>query len=187
MAANLIYITNMSLDGYIEDKSGSDAFGPMDDELFQTYTDLLASAGTFLYGRRLYESMAAWETDASLAAQSDQLAAFAAAWQKARKVVYSTTLPDVLTADTSIERHFDTAAVRGLKAAASSDITVGGANLAAQALTAGLVDECQLFVWPATVGAGKPALPADARLDLELIGERRFANGVMLLRYHPVR
>lgn len=187
VTAKLIYLTNMSVDGYIEDRHGSDDFGPMDDELFQTYTDILSSAATFLYGRRLYESMAVWETDPTLAAQSDHLAGFAAAWQRASKVVYSSTLPAARTARTRIERTFDPAEVRELKAAADGDLTVGGADLAAQALKAGLVDECQLFVWPASVGGGKPALPTDARIDLELTDERRFDNGVMLLRYHPVR
>jgi dihydrofolate reductase len=130
--------------------------------------------------------MAVWETDATLAAQSDLMADFATAWQRANKVVYSTTLTAASTANTRIERHFDPTAVRELKAAASSDITVGGANLASQALKAGLVDECQLYVWPTALGGGKPALPTDARVDLELIDERRFGNGVVLLRYRPV-
>ena len=182
----LIYVTNMSLDGYIEDKHGSIDFFPVDAEVFRSHTDLLQSAGTFLYGRRLYESMAVWETDATLAAQSGPMAEFATAWQAANKVVYSTTLAAVSTAKTRIERHFDPNAVRELKAAASSDITVGGANLASQALEAGLVDECQLYVLPTVLGAGKPALPTDARAELELIDERRFGNGVVLLRYRPL-
>ncbi len=182
----LIYVTNVSLDGYIEDERGSFDFGPMDAELFRCYTDLLQSAGTFLYGRRLYEGMALWETDATLAARSDQMAEFATAWQTANKVVYSTTLTAASTANTRIERHFDPAAVRELKAAASGDLTVGGANLAAQALKAGLVDECQLYVWPTILGTGKPAFPIDARADLELIDERRFGNGVVLLRHRPL-
>lgn len=103
IVSTLTYVTNMSLDGYIEDRRGRDDFGPMDDELFQTYTDLLASRGTFLYGRRLYESMAVWETDATLAAQSPALAEFAAAWQRARKIVYSTTLTAATTARTRME------------------------------------------------------------------------------------
>jgi dihydrofolate reductase len=182
----LIYVTNMSLDGYIEDEHGSIDFFPVDAEVFRSHTDLLQSAGTFLYGRRLYEMMAVWETDATLAAQSEPMAEFATAWQAADKVVYSATLTDASTANTRIERHFDPAAVRHLKAAASSDITIGGANLASQALQAGLVDECQLYVLPTALGAGKPALPTDARVDLELVDERRFGNGVVLLRYRPV-
>jgi len=184
--AKLIYVTNLSLDGYIEDERGVfDLFTP-DDDVFASTTDLLRTVGTFLYGRRLYETMAVWETDPALAAQSDLMADFATAWQAASKVVYSTTLATVSTANTRLERHFNPTAVRELKAAASSDLTIGGANLAAQALKAGLVDECQLFVWPLAIGGGKPALPTDTRVDLELLDERRFGNGVLLLRYRPL-
>ena len=183
--ASLTYINNVSVDGYIEDRHGAFDFGPMDDDLFATYTELLESVGTFLYGRRLYEMMAVWETMPALAEQSSLTAAFAQAWQAPRKIVYSTTLATAPTANTRIERTFDVTAVRELKAEASRDLTVGGADLASQALRADLVDECLLFVWPVTVGAGKPALPADARPSLELLDERRFANGVMLLRYRP--
>jgi dihydrofolate reductase len=181
--AKLIYVTNMSLDGYIEDEQGAFDWLPMDDELFALYTDLLRSAGTFLYGRRLYEAMAVWETDAALAAQSDLTADFASAWRAANKIVYSTTLAAVSTADTRLERRFDPVAVQELKATASSDLTVGGANLAAQAFKAGLVDECELIVWPVAVGGGKPGLPTSMRTDLELLDERRFRNGVVHLRY----
>jgi len=184
--AKLIYVTNVSLDGYIEDERGVfDLFTP-DDDVFASTTDLLRTVGTFLYGRRLYETMAVWETDPALAAQSDLMADFATAWQAASKVVYSTTLATVSTANTRLERHFNPTAVHELKAAASRDLTIGGANLAAQALKAGLVDECQLFVWPLAVGGGKPALPTDTRVDLELLDERRFGNGVLLLRYRPL-
>jgi dihydrofolate reductase len=182
----LIYVTNLSLDGYIEDEHGAYAWLPMDDELFALYTDLLRSVGTFLYGRRLYEAMAVWETDATLAAQSELMADFASAWQAASKVVYSTTLDAVSTADTRLERRFDHAAVQELKATTSSDVTVGGANLATQAFKAGLVDECQLFVWPVVVGGGKPGLPTGMRTDLELLDERRFGNGVLHLRYRTL-
>jgi dihydrofolate reductase len=184
--AKLIYVTNVSLDGYIEDERGAFDFGPLDDELFAFTTDLLRSVSTFLYGRRLYESMAVWETDAALAARSDLMADFASTWQAASKVVYSTTLAAVSTADTRLERRFDPAAVRELKATASSDLTVGGANLATQAFKAGLVDECQLLVWPVVVGAGKPGLPTGMRADLELLDERRFRNGVVHLRYRTL-
>ncbi|AVT30352.1 deaminase [Plantactinospora sp. BC1] len=179
----LIYVTNVSLDGYIEDERGVFAWFPLDEEVFAFTTDLLRSVGTFLYGRRLYEAMAVWETDATLAAQSDLMADFASAWQAASKVVYSTTLTTVSTADTRLERRFDPAAVHELKATASSDLTVGGANLATQAFQAGLVDECQLFVLPIVVGGGKPGLPTGMRADLELLDERRFRNGVVHLRY----
>ena len=181
--ARLIYATNVSLDGYIEDERGAFDFGPLDDDLFASYTDLLRSADTFLYGRRLYESMAVWETNAALAAQSHLMADFASAWQAANKVVYSTTLAAAPTAKTRLEHRFDPPSVREMKASATSDLTVGGAHLAAQALKAGLVDECQLFVWPVVIGGGKPALPGGERVDLELLDERRFENGVVHLRY----
>jgi len=182
----LIYVTNVSIDGYIEDEGGAFDWLPMDDELFALYTDLLRSVGTFLYGRRLYEAMAVWETDAALAARSELMADFASAWQAASKVVYSTTLAAVSTADTRLERRFDPAAVRHLKATADSDLTVGGAELATQAFQAGLVDECHLYVWPVVVGGGKPGLPTGVRTDLELLDERRFRNGVVRLRYRPL-
>jgi len=181
--AKLIYLTNVSLDGYIEDERGAFDWLPVDDEVFEFTTGLLRDVGTFLYGRRLYESMAVWETEAALAEQSDLMADFAGAWQAASKVVYSTTLAEASTADTRIERTFDPAAVRELKAASSRDVSVGGANLATEAFRAGLVDECQLFVLPVIVGGGKPGLPTDVRADLDLLDERRFGNGVVYLRY----
>jgi dihydrofolate reductase len=182
----LIYVTNVSLDGYIEDERGAFDWFPLGDEVFQFHTGLLRSAGTFLYGRRLYEAMALWETDATLAAQSDLTADFASAWQAAAKVVYSTTLAGVSTADTRLERRFDPAAVRELKATAGRDLTVGGAGLAAQAFRAGLVDECRLLILPVVVGGGKPGLPAGIRADLELLDERRFHNGVVHLHYRTL-
>ena len=183
--AKLTYINNMSLDGYIEDRRGAFDFGPMDDDVFAAYTALLRTVGTFLYGRRLYETMSGWETMPALATQSPLAADFSNAWKAPRKIVYSTTLTTAPTTKTSIERDFDIAAVQQLKAAASHDLTVGGANLASRALDAGLVDECILFVWPMTVGDGKSALPVDARLSLQLLDQRRFANGVLQLRYRP--
>jgi dihydrofolate reductase len=181
--AKLIYATNVSLDGYIEDERGAFDMGPMDDHLFASYIDLVRSAGTLLYGRRLYEAMAAWETNPELAAQSDLTAAFASAWQSANKVVFSTTLAAAPTLRTRLEPRFEPASVRDLKASATSDLTVGGAHLAAQAFKAGLVDECRLFVWPVITGGGKPGLPSGYRCDLELLDERRFGNGVVHLRY----
>ena len=139
--------------------------------------------GTYLYGRRLYESMAVWETDPTLAAQSEPMADFATVWQAADKVVYSTTLQAASTARTRLERGFDPDSVRDMKRSATSDLTVGGANLAAHAFKGGLVDECHLFIHPVIVGGGKPALPSDTRADLELVDERRFTSGVVYLRY----
>jgi len=185
--AKLIYVTNMSLDGYIEDERGAFDWIPVDDEVFAFITGLVRPVGTFLYGRRLYETMAVWETNPGLAKQSDLMADFAHAWQAASKIVYSTSLTAVSTADTRIEGHFDPAAVRELKAAADSDLMVGGANLAAQAFAAGLVDECQLMVLPVVAGGGKPGLPSGMRADLELLDKRRFGNGVVYLRYRVLR
>lgn len=181
--ARLIYATNMSLDGCIEDAHGAFDWAPRDDHVFAAATALLRSVGTFLYGRRLYETMAVWETNPAIAEQSDLTADFASAWRAADKVVYSTTLAAVPTATTRLERHFDPDAVRELKAEATSNLTIGGANLAARAFEAGLVDECQLFVWPMILGGGKPALPAGVRANLELLDEHRFGNGVVHLRY----
>jgi dihydrofolate reductase len=181
--APLIYVTNVSLDGYIEDPHGAFDWAPPDPEVFAATTSLIERVGTFLYGRRLYETMAVWETDATLAGHSDLNGAFASAWAAADKVVYSTTLTHPSTTSTRIERHFDPAAVRALKAATTSDVTIGGAELAARAFESELVDECHLFVWPMTLGGGKPALPAGLHLGLELLEEDRLGNGVVQLRY----
>ncbi|HEX3612441.1 MAG TPA: dihydrofolate reductase family protein [Sporichthyaceae bacterium] len=181
--AKLIYLTNVSLDGYIEDERGVFDLFPYDDDVFAFTTGLLRSVCTLLYGRRLYETMAVWETDAAIAAQSDLMGDFATAWQAPNKVVYSTTLDAVSTTNTRIERRFDRAAVQELKDAAGGDVLIGGAHLAAQAVQAGLVDEYQLFVWPVVLGGGKPALTSDTRVDFELIDDRRFGNGVVHLRY----
>ena len=104
-------------------------------------------------------------------------------WQTAEKVVYATTLQAASTSRTRLERRFDGNSVRDMKASAAGDLTVGGATLASQAFHAGLVDECQLFIHPIVVGGGKPAFRPDARMELELLEERRFGNGVVNLRY----
>ncbi len=181
--AKLMYITNVSLDGYIEDAQGSFQWSEPDEEAFAFITDLIRPVGTWLYGRRLYETMAVWETDETLAAQSDLMADFAEAWKAGEKVVYSTTLRDVSTARSRLERSFDPGSVRDMKRSATGDLAVGGANLAAQAFKGGLVDECHLFIHPVLVGGGKPAMPRDVRARLELMDERRFTNGIVYLRY----
>ena len=181
--AKLIYIANVSLDGFIEDASGSFNWTEPDVEVFTFITDLIRSVGTWLYGRRLYETMAVWETDATLAAQSEPMADFAKVWQAGDKVVYSTTLRAVTTARSRLERNFDPDSVREMKRSRPGHLTVGGANLAAHAFKGGLVDECHLFIHPVLVGGGKPALPRDARAEFELMDERRFTNGVVYLRY----
>jgi len=181
--AKLIYVANVSLDGYIEDAQGGFGWTAPIDEVFTFITELVRPIGTYLYGRRMYETMSVWETDPALAAQSELMSDFANVWQAADKIVYSTTLGAVSTTNTRLERCFDPESVRGLKASAARDLTVGGPNLAAHAFDAGLVDECQLFVYPILVGDGKPAFPGDARVELDLLEEHRFFNGVVNLRY----
>jgi dihydrofolate reductase len=181
--AKLIYVMNASLDGYIADEDGKFDWGAPGEEYYSFINDLLRPVGTHLYGRRLYELMAVWETDPAVAAQSPAAREFAEIWQSADKVVYSRTLEAAGTTRTRIERGFDPEAVRQLKVAAEGDLTVGGPTLGAHAITAGLVDEYHLFVWPVVVGGGKPFLPNKARLQLELLDERRFGNGVVYLRY----
>jgi dihydrofolate reductase len=181
--AKLIYVSNVSLDGYIEDEHGRFDWTAPDDEFFAFITDLVRPVGTYLYGRRLYDTMAVWETDPALAAQSGLTADFANVWHAADKVLYSTTLDAVSTAKTRLECNFDPASVRDMKASATSDLTVGGAHLAAHAFRAGLVDECHLFVHPVLLGGGKPALPSDVRVGLELLDERRLSSGVVYLRH----
>ena len=181
--AKLIYASNMSLDGCTEDASGALDWAPPDDDVFICITELMGSVGTYLYGRRMYEALAVWETDPVLATRSALTARYATVWQAADKVVYSSTLAAPSTSKTRLERRFDPGAVRDLKAAADRDLLVGGPNLAAQALAAGLVDELQLFVWPIVLGGRKPALPTDVRADLELLDEDRIGNGVVRLRY----
>ena len=179
--AKLIYIANVSVDGYIEDAHGNFDWTEPDHEVFAFITDLVRPVGTYLYGRRMYETMAVWETDPVGATQWDLTGDFADVWKAADKVVYSTTLPEVSTARTRLERNFHPDAIRDWKASATADLTVGGANLAAHAFEAGLVDECRLLIHPVLLGAGKPALRS--RALLELLDEQRFTNGVVYLRY----
>jgi dihydrofolate reductase len=181
--AKLLYVMNASLDGYIADEDGTFDWGEPGEEYYAFLNDLVRPVGTYLYGRRLYELMAVWETDPAAAAQSPGAGEFAAVWQAADKVVYSRTLPAAATARTRIERAFDPEAVRRLKAAAERDFTVGGPDLGAQAIGAGLVDELQLLVWPVVVGGGTRFLPDRVRLQLELLDERRLGSGVVSLRY----
>lgn len=181
--ANIIYATNMSLDGWTEDRDGAFDWAPPDDDVFVFITRLMASARTYLYGRRMYETLAVWESDPTLAARSHLTADYARTWQAADKVVYSRTLTAPTTSNTRLERHFDPRSVSHLKATASADLLVGGPHLAAQALAAGLVDEVALFVWPVLLAGRNPALPTDFRLKLDLVDLDRFANGVLHLRY----
>jgi dihydrofolate reductase len=184
--AKLIYLAIASLDGYVADEEGKFDWAEPDEEVHAFINDLERSVGTYLYGRRMYETMAGWETDATLAAQSELMRDFAQIWQTAEKIVYSKTLETASTRRTRISRDFDPEAVRRMKASEGSDLTVGGPDLAAHAFRAGLVDECQLFVAPIIVGGGKQSLPDDVRLELELLAERRFDSGMVQLRYRAL-
>jgi dihydrofolate reductase len=181
--AKLIYSAIASLDGYIADEDGNFDWAVPDEEVHAFINDLDRPLGTYLYGRRMYETMADWETDPTLAEQSPAMRDFAELWQAAEKIVYSKTLEAVSTARTRIERDFDPEAVRKMKASATRDMIVGGADLAAQAFEAGLVDECHLFVAPIVVGSGKRSLPDGVRMKLELLDERRFEGGMVYLQY----
>jgi len=181
--ANLIYVANMSLDGYTEDKDGKFDWTDPSEEYFIFITDLVRAARTHLYGRRMYETMMVWETDPNLAAESPLMRDFAEVWQAANKIVYSRTLETISTRKTQLEQSFDPEAIRQLKAASEHDILIGGPELTAHAFRAGLIDECGLFIIPILVGGGKSALPDNVRLDLELLAERRFRNGTVFLRY----
>ena len=165
------------------DEDGKFDWAAPDEEVHAFVNDLERPVGTYLYGRRMYEVMVAWETPHTLADQSPVTQDFAEIWQAADKIVYSKTLESVSSARTRIERDFDPEAVRQMKATAGRDISVGGPDLAAQAIKAGLVDECHLFVTPIVVGGGRQSLPNDVRLELELLDERRFGSGVVYLRY----
>jgi dihydrofolate reductase len=181
--AHLIYSAISSLDGYIEDRQGQFDWAAPDEEVHSFINDLERTVGTYLLGRRMYETMTVWETDPNLAAESPLLRDYAEMWQAANKIVYSRTLAAVSTRQTQLVRAFDPEAIRQLKASAARDISIGGPELAAHAFRAGLVDECQLFLTPVIVGGGKPSLPDDVRLDLELLEEHRFGSGVVFLRY----
>jgi dihydrofolate reductase len=181
--AKLIYSAITSLDEYVEDKDGNFGWAAPDDELLVAINDLERPIGTYLYGRRMYETMVFWETapvsDDQPAASSD----FAAIWRTAEKIVYSRTLQAPSSSRTRIERTFEPAAIKRLKESSDRDISIGGAELAGEAIAAGLVDECHLFLCPIIVGGGKRALPDDVRTELELMAERRFQSGVVHLHY----
>jgi dihydrofolate reductase len=183
--ARLIYSAIMSLDGYIADSEGHFEWAAPDEEVFSFVHDRERPVGTYLYGRRMYQTMRYWETAHTLEGQSPAGLGFARTWQAADKIVYSATLREPDTARTRVERDFVPDQVRTLKESADRDLTVGGAHLAAQAIAAGLVDEYQLYLVPAVVGGGTRALPDEVRLNLSLAQERRFGNGTVYLRYHP--
>jgi dihydrofolate reductase len=181
--ANLIYSAITSLDGYVADEHGNFDWAEPDEEVHSFVNDLERRAGTYLYGRQMYEVMVAWEAMPNRAAQPSFIQDYAAIWQAAGKIVYSRTLEKVSSARTQIERDFDPQEIRHMKTAAARDITVGGPHLAAQAIRAGLVDELHQFVTPIAVGGGNRFLPDGVGVKLELLDERRFGNGVVHLHY----
>jgi dihydrofolate reductase len=167
----------------VEDADGGFGWAAPDEEVHAFVNDLERPVGTYLYGRRMYETMVVWETPEAFADGTPVIKDYAEIWQAADKVVYSRTLEAASSARTRIEREFDPEAIRALKAEAGRDISVGGPELAAQAFRAGLIDECHVFVVPVVVGGGKPSLPGHVRVKLELLDERRFAGGVVHLHY----
>ncbi len=181
--AKLIYSAITSLDGYVADEDGKFNWSVPDEEVHAVVNDLERSVGTYLYGRRMYEVMVAWENPDVFADEQPVIREYAEIWQAADKVVYSKTLEAPSSSRTRIERDFDPDAIREMKARAAGDLSVGGPELAAQAIEAGLVDELHLFLSPIVVGGGKPSLPDGVRLELALISERRFGNGVVHLHY----
>ena len=180
--ARLIYIVNTSLDGYCEDQDGGIDWGTPDEEYFSFINDLERPVGTYFYGRRMYEAMVYWEI-APTADQPPWVVDFTNIWRGADKIVFSKTLASVSSARTTLERTFNVEAIRQMKADTTHDLTVGGADLAAQAFGAGLVDECHLFFWPIVLGGGKHALPRHAGLDFQLLNERHSRSGVAHLHY----
>ena len=179
----LIYPAIMSMDGYIEDATGGFDWAAPDEQVHAFVNDLTRPIGTFLYGRRMYETMLYWETAEDVAGSDRVEQDFAAIWRAADKIVYSKTLDTPASLRTRIVAEFDPDAVRQMKTGAGGDMTVAGPQLAAHAIRAGLVDEVQLFVVPVVVGGGKRALPDNVRQDFELLDERRFDNGTVYLRY----
>jgi dihydrofolate reductase len=181
--AKLIYSAIASLDGYVNDEHGRFEWAKPDDELHRFVNDQERPIGTYLYGRRMYDVMRAWETMSTGADQPAVIRDFAQIWRAADKVVYSTTLDSTSTARTRLEHEFDPEAVRRIKETAGSEVSVGGPRLAEHAIKAGLVDECHLYLHPIVVGGGTAALPSKVRVGLELLDEQRFASGVVHLHY----
>jgi dihydrofolate reductase len=181
--AKLVYSAITSLDGYIADEHDNFDWAAPDEEVHAFVSGLERQVGTYLYGRRMYEVMRYWETAPSGADALPVVKDYAEIWRGADKIVYSKTLATASSARTRIERDFDPEAIQQMKSRARRDISVGGPDLAAQAIRAGLVDELHLFLVPIVVGGGKPSLPRDVRVKLELLDQRRFGSGVVHLHY----
>lgn len=184
--AKLIYSTITSLDGYVADDQGNFDWGEPDEEVFVFVNDLERRCGTTLYGRRMYETMVYWETIDVSGDVPEFIKDFTSVWRAQEKVVYSTTLESVSSARTRLERTFDADTVRRMKVTSEHDISIGGANLAGQAIMAGLVDELHLFVTPVTVGGGTPAHPTHRLTNLELLDVHHFGGGTVHLKYRYI-
>jgi dihydrofolate reductase len=182
--AKLIYLTPMSLDGYIADETGNPDWSAPDEEAFAFITDLVRPIGIYLYGRKMYETMAVWETPEVIPGLTPAMLDFGRIWQAADKIVYSKSRETVSTPKTRLEREFHPQVIRELKAQSPLDISVAGPTLAAHAIRTGLVDEYRLLVVPTMLGGGTRVLPSNVRIRLDLLDERRFANGMVYLRYH---
>jgi len=185
--AKLIYVTPASLNGYIADETGDFDWAAPDEEVHAFINDIVRPMGTYLYGRKMYQTMAVWETPDVIRGRTPVILDFARIWQAADKIVYSKSLDTVSTRKTRLEREFDPQVVRGLMSQLHHDVAVGGPTLAAHAIRAGLVDEYHMFVAPVIIGGGKPILPGNVRATLELMDERRFENGMVYLRYRAIR
>jgi len=183
MTNSLIYSTIASVDGYIADEEGKFEWAAPDEEVHAFINDRARPIGTYLLGRRMYDVLAYWDDPPGLDEEPAVVQEFTEIWRAADKIVYSTTLETPRTARTRIERTFEPEAIRQLKAESDRDLAVGGPDLAAEAIRAGLVDDYQLLVAPLIVGAGKRALPHDALINLELVEERRFGSGTVFLHY----
>jgi len=184
--AKLIYVMPTSLNGYIADETGDFEWAAPDEEVHAFINDVVRPLGTYLYGRKMYQTMSVWDTPDVIPGQTPAILDFARIWQAADKIVYSKSLETVSTPKTRLQREFDPQVVRGLKSQLPHDIGVGGPTLAAQAIRAGLVDEYHLFVAPYIIGGGKPVLPGNVRTRLELLDERGFGNGMVYLRYGAI-
>ncbi|MEO6791641.1 MAG: dihydrofolate reductase family protein [Ornithinibacter sp.] len=179
----LIYAANISLDGFLEDETGSFDWSVPDEDVHAFWNEHERNIGTSLYGRRMYDTMRVWENDDWLSNEPQVVREYAEIWRDTDKIVYSSSLTDVSTARTKIERQFDPEKVRQLKETSGSDLSIGGAEIAAEAFRHRLVDECVLMLCPVLVGGGKPALPRGVQLSLELLEHRRFDNGVIYVRH----
>jgi len=188
----LIYLISTSLDGYVADKNGKFDWSMPSEESHAFVNDTLRNVGTILMGRNLYETMKVWDeiptegTGGPMDGPSPAMNDYAKIWKAAKKIVYSTTLSEVTTADTTLERSFDPSAIQKLVAESDKDFDIGGPHLAAQAIKAGIVDEYHQIIVPIIIGGGNYWLPKDVKIQLKLADLRKFENGFVHLQYDKV-